>query len=367
MPIVFFMIAAAIALTIAAVTLVRRDDPYKTAATALNLKLTRSGPDLLPELAGIINGLPVRVDEVPRRELVVRYRVFYPDLGMALRLERETNVSRALGKLGERDTQLGTRSFDRSFRINTSRPDALRQMMTTDLRRSLEQLIEAYPQILIEDGAMTLVSESSQPTGDEIASTLIAMAAAAHLLSTNRPPPLTATSSRPAVRPPAVESQPMPPAPDHDPGTTTDANAAEPVAAEPPPASDSLPQRTDNGLPAGFFEAAFGTNRLSFEADKTFNDRLRGKTVTLTGPVKQTREVSIPAEQGDRLVTRVVVTVAEIRSELYGSTEIDAVVNLPPGLDLDRGDEITFRGRLEAIDPFMRNLTVADAERIDAS
>ena len=117
MPVIWLVVVLVVIL-VAAVALVRGEDPFKAAATSLNLKLTRSVPDLLPQLEGIISGLPVKIDIAQRTDPVVRYRVFYPELGMALKLERETTITRTLGELGERDTQVGARAFDDSFRVD---------------------------------------------------------------------------------------------------------------------------------------------------------------------------------------------------------------------------------------------------------
>ena len=106
-----------------------KPDPFRSAAGSLGLDHTRSVPDMLPRLSGTINNLPVRVD-VPEGKAQLRYRVFYPDLGVSLRLERETTISRTLGSLGSGDREVGDRTFDTKFRVNTSRPDALQEMLT---------------------------------------------------------------------------------------------------------------------------------------------------------------------------------------------------------------------------------------------
>jgi hypothetical protein len=119
-------------------------------------------------------------------------------------------------------------------------------------------------------------------------------------------------------------------------------------------------------LPDTFFDDVFGDNRLSFEADGTFEERFAGKTVTLSGSVKQAREVEEDATLATGPATKTVVTVAQIDNDLYGKTDIDAVVFLPAGTadELQRGEVISFTGTLATVDPFMRNLYVSGARRL---
>lgn len=372
MPVIWLIVVVVIILVVAVAALVRDEDPFKTAAASLNLKLTRSVPDLLPQLQGTINGLPIRIDISQSREPVVRYRVFYPDLGMALKLQRETTITRTLGQLGENDTQVGARAFDDSFRVNTSRPDALREMMTPELRRTLEQLIERYPKIVIEDGQMTLLGDSMTPAAETIQNTTIQMATAAHMLTERRPPPLEkpAPTRNPAEHPTEkrVADQPQEATEKIDevqaePGPEPTPEPAAPAAPAPQASPPSSPA---SGLPDTFFDDVFGENRLSFEDDNQFEDHLKGTQVTLTGKVKQARDQDGDVDQAIGTVTKAIVTVAKIDNDLYGQTDIDAVVYLPAGSAhrMERGDDITFRGTLEQVDPFMRNLFIGDATLI---
>ena len=349
----------------AASLLLRKDDPYGEAARALGLKLSRSVPDLLPRLEGMLHGLPVRVEVTDRTDRPVRYTVFYPPLGMALRLQRETTISRTLGDLGERDMQLGDRPFDDSFRINTSRPDVLDRVLTTEVRSSLVRLIDLHPEVSVEDGAMTLLDASPEPSADQITRTISHMAEAARLLDANRPPPLQIP---PATRPQATPRAAPPQAtgPEDTPDQESE-HGIPPAGRSESPAPPPLPEAEPSDLPAGFFDDVFGTNRLSFEADNRFEIEFRGKRVTLGGTVKQARRQQADVDSVAGEVTRAVVTVAQINNELYGTTDIDAVVYLPSGgaAELERGDTIRFRGTLDKVDPFMRNLFVIDATRVD--
>jgi hypothetical protein len=59
---------------------------------------------------------------------------------------------------------------------------------------------------------------------------------------------------------------------------------------------------------------------------------------------------------------KAVVTVAELAHDLFGTTEVDAIVELPGSSRVpERGDVIVFEGTLTAVDPLMRNFTVRGA------
>jgi hypothetical protein len=368
------VIVVVVVLLFVAMRLVGNDDPFQTAAARLDLKLSRSVPELLPRLEGVIKGLPVHIDIAEGRHPGVRYRVFYPALGISLRLERETTITRTLGELGQQDTQVGARPFDQSFRVNTSRPDALREMMTPELRRTLVKLIDDYPTILIEDGGISYTSGTSEEPAETIIQTMIDMAAAAHQLVSRRPKPLekpttpprqadeAAAAPQPKTARPKPTRSPTPPQSVPQPAARSTPERTTP----PPPPPPASAQPPDTGLPDTFFDEVFGDNRLSFEADGQFDERFRGKTVTLSGPIKQAREIEEDATVTTGPATKAVVTVAQIENDLYGKTNIEAAVFFPAGTaaKLQRGEVITFRGTLEAVDPFMRNLFVTDARRL---
>jgi hypothetical protein len=342
----------------------RRDDPFQTTARGLSLNLTRTVPDLLPRIEGMINGLPVRIEISERTDPGVRYTVFYPPLGMALKLQRETNITRTLGELGESDPQVGARAFDDSFRVNTSRPDALRDMMNPELRRALVRLIEKYPKLVIADGDITLATDDWTPSAEVMVATITEMASAAHQLVNRRPPPLARPTvaepakTQPAAPPPARKPEPEPtPTPPKTPAPRK-VEPPEPVSAAPP----TPPPATATGLPDGFFDDVFGANRLSFESSGDFDQRLRGKQVRLSGTVKQARTET----EGGEPVTKATVTVAQIDNDLYGKTDVDAVIYLTStATNLERGQTVTFTGELDGVDAFMRNLFVRNARLVN--
>ncbi len=355
----------------AAIRAAAKPDHFRVAGVSLGLDHSRTVPELLPRLSGTINGLAVRVDVPEPNNPAVRYRVFYPALGISLRLEKETTIGRTLGTLGSGDQQVGDKAFDDSLRINTSRPDALEKMLDRDLRRRLVALVEHYPEVVVADGEMELIS-TAEPTAEDLITTVNDLVLVAGLLTANRPPPLRRPEPRPVVR-----TQQPPQAPDATaaPEESADAEprsapAAAPAAAEPlpevtpqpaPPPPPPDPVET-TGLPDGFFDEVFGESRLSFEADDRFERELEGTTVRLSGPVKQSSHYDDRSDFSPPSGTKAVVTVAQIDNDLYGKTAIDAVVYLRGKRDLERGEHVSFSGTLTGVDAFMRSLFVSDAD-----
>ena len=89
----------------------------------------------------------------------------------------------------------------------------------------------------------------------------------------------------------------------------------------------------------------------------------RGLEVRWSGSVKSVGRIPPKSEIGDEGGESLVVTVARIEHDLYGNTDIDAVVGIQPGsgFGIRQGDEVTFAGTLVRVDPLVRTVFVADA------
>jgi hypothetical protein len=234
---IWLVVGLVVALAAAAAVTVNRDDPYQTAAKELGLKLGRTVPDLAPHLDGMIDGLATKIDIAGGHQPAIRYRVFYPALGIALHLDRETTISRTLGQLGRNDQQIGDAGFDARFRVNTSRPDALKAMLTPELRRSLTDLIDRYPGVVVADGEISLFDINLERPAAEMVTTTRDLVATARLLVANRP--------EPEDTPAAPQPQPTPPPP------TAEA-ARRKLAGSESAAAEASPARTEPADPPVF-------------------------------------------------------------------------------------------------------------------
>ena len=100
-------------------------------------------------------------------------------------------------------------------------------------------------------------------------------------------------------------------------------------------------------------KALFGGEDLSFETRTKFNSQFAGRQISWEGKVKQVRET--------RGKVQATITVATVRNDLYGNTDIAVVVEDAPGAVPSEGQQVTVSGTLHTIDPLMRNLFVTDA------
>jgi hypothetical protein len=93
----------------------------------------------------------------------------------------------------------------------------------------------------------------------------------------------------------------------------------------------------------------FGSDDLSFETRAKFNSQYADAPIRWEGRIKR-------VDRG-----QVTITVATVNNDLYGNTEIDVVTEIPGGREPTEGENVTVSGRLDTIDPLLRNLFVADA------
>lgn len=354
-------------IAVAVVAMVQGDDPFSHAAKALDLTLTRSVSELIPRLEGFVGGLPIRVDITQRKTPAIRYRVFYPSLNLGLNLTRESSITRTVGRLGNQDAQLGERAFDDAFLVEASRPDALRQFLTPQRRRALLKLVADHPDVVVEDGSITLIGSNVTPSAEALTTTLTDLSSAAATLVEGPPPPPLPPAPEPVAGSPEPQqgrhSEPEPEIAAPDPLADSMPPEPEPVVPA-PPADTGLP---DTGLPDNFFDRVFGADRLSFESSGAFTTEFKGRAVRLRGTLKHAGEYSDDLDFPESVGTKAVVTVAAVATDLYGTNEIDAIVQLPKGAvdHLQRGDPLAFSGKLEKIDSFMRNIYVTEASVID--
>jgi len=361
--------AASVVVLIIIVALAGGNNAFQSAASELGIKYSRTSPEQLPRLKGMIDGLPVTVELISQQENAVRYIVYYPSLGISLRMERETTISRTMSQLGSTDQEIGAEEFDSTFKVNTSRPDALRKMMTPPLQRHLVDLVSHYPGVVIGDGEITYTAQVELEPAT-LVSTLRDLVAAGSALNAARPPALETPPVR--RRAPAVPHTTPPPPDPIDMGekpkpTVSESNQVlhpereAPPAPPPPPPTIPQPEEQGTGLPEGFFADVFATNRMSYEDDERFEAETRGATVRLTGSVRQAFRYENRDDLDPPTGVKLTVTVAEIDTDLYGKTGIDAVICVAAAPDMERGDQVSFTGQIEGIDAFMRTIDIGGA------
>jgi len=374
---------------------------WTIAADELGLRPAAGSAFHEPRLEGMIDGLPVRID-VFRRDhsadsiAFTRYRVWYSPLKLGLRLTRESSVTRVLNRLGAPDVDTGHADFDDAFTVRANSTEAARAFLTPTRRNSLLRLMSLHRDVEVEDNGITLTVVGVERDPERIITFMRrTVATARHLAGAGNEPTLdegltlqrqgdlaaaahqfqAAGRAHPEdLDAKLLEAQALLATGEHEAaaGVVAGLSSALPVDVEvlgmkdrldtPPPAPAAPPPIELTPM----LDDLFSHNRLSFDTGRRFEERYRGSPVKLSGRVKSAREYDRDLDFGDTPGAKAVVTIASIHHDLYGTNDLDAVVQLPPGSaeHLRRGDTITFSGTLANVDPMMRNLFVAEAHLI---
>jgi len=359
---------------------------WSRVASELGLQITVKSGLSRPEIAGHLNSLPVAIDTYTQRSgnsstTYTRYRVGFPSLGIGLKLQREGGFSFFGKLLGIEDVQVGDPVFDGAVKIKTSDREKLLAVLTPSVRSGLFRLLASYPRAIITDSDIMVTRAKFESNGDVLTSTTQRMVAMAQLLAS----PSAGVSDKMVVDREqglltdvaerireAVESQPD----DVDQrifevetlaAAGEDAKAAdrlrelEEIAPADPDVAGwkqalSTPTTSASRTSVDVDELAkdlFGGDDLSFETRTKFNNLYARTRISWEGKVTQVRQT------GDTM--QATITVATVKNDLYGNTDIAVVVDDASGPVPNVGQTVTVSGALKTIDPLMRNLFVDDA------
>jgi hypothetical protein len=355
-------------------------------ARRLGIQLEPGSWSSNPKLIGTLNGIPLHVDSYTRRHgntstTYTRYQVRYPPSGFDFTLKREGGLTKIGHLFGISDVEIGDRLFDDAFKIKTSDPARLQQLLTPSVRSGLFRLMASFPPVVISDGHIGMELTRLEKNPDRLESVIRRLVGTAQLLTsptagvsdqdvTDREQGMLADVAG-RVRH-AVEQHPD----DVDQrifevetlaAAGQDEQAGqrlEELEKMAPADPDVVGWRQALGTPGGppvsrdvdldqMAVDLFGGNDLSFETRAKFNKEYAGANVTWEGTVKEVRR------KGTGVT--VTVTVANVENDLYGNTDIDVVVEAtgpPPA----KGAKVTISGILDRIDPLVRNLYLAAAK-----
>jgi hypothetical protein len=351
--------------------------------TASELGLSASGGTGMtrPVLTGNLGGLPITIDTYVVRSgknstTYTRYLVGYQPLGFDLRLKREHAFSSITKMFGQQDVQIGDDLFDDAFIVKTSDPARARALLTPSVRTGLLRTLASYGTTVVHEDHIITTKVGFESKGEVLKSTAQRMVATARLLSS---PDAGVTDSMVIDREQGqlddvagrirdrVEETPD----DVDQRIfeieTLAASGNEDQAAErlaeleqiAPADPDVIGWREALETARTSHETApaidanetaedlFSGDDLSFETRSKFNAKYADARISWEGLVKK-----VDAD-------RIIATVATVKNDLYGNTDIDVVVTNPAGRRPAKGDTVTVAGTLETIDPLMRNLFVS--------
>lgn len=354
---------------------------WRDVAAELGLSIQVGGGLSRPVVTGNIGGLPVHIDTYVQRSgnsstTYTRYRVAYPHLGFDLQLKRQGTFAAIVKMFGAQDVEVGDRLFDEAFVVKTNDPRRLRELMTPSVRTGLLRLLASYGGVVIADDNISFSRSGFESNRDRLKSTIERLAATARLLSS---PDAGVSDDLVADREQGMLDdvagrirERIEAAPDdvdqrifevetlaaagHDAEAAERVSQLERIApADPEVAGWRRALETERVSHDSTVDVdamakdLFGGDDLSFETQAKFSAKYADARIRWPGRIKK-------ADQ-DQLV----ITVATVSNDLYGNTEIDIVVESPGGRTRNEGEAVTVAGRLENIDPLLRNLFVADA------
>lgn len=373
----------------------RARQAWTAAAAALGLHVESGSIFRRPEMEGELGGFPIKLDTFTsggeNKTTYTRYRVFYPSFDLGLDLKPQSAFSRITKIFGAQDVELGDQAFDDALMVKAEKSKQVASFLTPGRRSAILRLFADFNRARVRDDSIEIVTRGFESSQQRLLSTTRRVAATARrlhrmdgdgaiddLLEARRNGDLmTASHELSTVVKPhpddldgrLIEVETLAAA-----GQREDAAAAVEAVAEvlagdpevegwrellsrptpPPPAPEPMSPAENDRL----FETLFGANLMSYETTKIFDERFRGRPVEWTGTVKRAKSYSSDLDFGPGPGMKAVITVARIEHDLYGETEIDAVVQLPASATLTRGDQVTFTGLLSKADPMMRNLYV---------
>ncbi|MDJ0664442.1 MAG: hypothetical protein QNJ75_07765 [Acidimicrobiia bacterium] len=362
---------------------------WRNVAAKLGLGITGGSGVSRPTMSGNLNGLPVRIDTYTQRSgnsstTYTRYQVQYPPVGFDLNLKREGGLSFVSKLFGIEDVQVGDPVFDGAFKIKTSDRNRLIALLTPSVRNGLFRLMASYPTTVVTENHMGLTVRKFESNGERLASTIQRLVATAQLLTsptagvsdqnvTDREQGLlgeVADRMRQAVEehPEDIdqrifEVETLAAAGDETTARERVAELERIAPADPdvagwrdalsvgPPTAPVDPAHIDASTMA---EELFSGDDLSFETRSKFNSKYAGAKVNWEGKVKQVRRRGPSAT--------VAITVATVRNDLYGNTDIDVVVETAADTAPTEGAQVTISGMLGRIDPLVRNIYLDNAD-----
>lgn len=373
---------------------------WSGAAEQLGLDLQPGSMIAYPKINGVADGYRVSIYTFTsggsnNNQRYTRYEVSFPPLGLGLSLTRQTAVGGFFRRIvGMPDIEVGDQAFDESFTVKADDPQQLLAYLTPVRRTTLGRLLATFPSLKVSDESVRVDVRRVVRDPDILVSTTRRLLGVARVLGESDPEREDASVARAsgelteALRRmrAAVEKRPddverrldeidtlaaadrsgeiadrveelarLAPADPEVAGWTGS------IAKADPPKPDSRPLIDVNEATADLL----GGRQLSFAVRDKFIAGYKDGRVRWSGPVKSARAYERDHDFGEGPGVKAVVTVSMLEHDLFGSTEVDAIVEFPgSGPVPAKGDTISFEGTLSAVDPLMRNFTVRGARLI---
>lgn len=403
MGLVFFIVFGGVIFAMAAAHSRAVGASWENAARRLGLTARTGGIFTRPTLSGRIGAIDVHVRTVNKgkNNVYTVYAVRYPQRTRPFRISREHMLSGFAKLFGAQDVTIGDHRFDSSFMVKADDPQGLATYLTPSRRVELLGFASTNRSMVATESTVEATYRGSESRADRLVTRVKRIVSVAEQLAEDDALHLDENEAllvrqagdlgrsahdlrdigltRPTdyrTRIGEVEA--------HVAGEELDAAGAEleelavelpadrevegwrrelsATSIEPTP---TVPRSSGDVPSDEMIQDLFGSTKLSFETAERFRLRYKNRDVDWQGVVRSTRDYSSDHDFGEEPGVKAVITVAEVEHDLYGNSTIDAVVQLPAGTSIRRGDVVTFTGRLIKVDPLMRNLYVANGTLID--
>ena len=344
------------------------DQAWNRAAARLGLRFSPSSLFRSRSLAGRRGGYTVGVGTVSRgsgntSKRFTRYRVGYPTLGLGLRIQRQGPLAGVAKAFGAQDIEVRNDSFDARALVKGGDPDRVRAFLTPVRAARIELTLGRYSHCSLTDSSITAERRGTESDAGKLVATIRDLCEVADVLAG------TTTEEEPLE--PFPEWEPPAEAPDVPAEIPPDDGALEtatpgPEETEPTPQVDEPPPLED---PAEICDELFRAGRMSTEISGDFDGRLAGRRVRWSGKLARIERFSsdLVFQGGPGAKAR--IELHEVADDSWGAKLVHAVVQLPrdvgDALAGQRGETISFEGRLVRCDPFMRLLFVAEGSLTD--
>lgn len=321
-----------------------------------------------------------------------RYVARFPRPGTAVSLKRQTGLSAVTKLFGATDTEIGDVEFDDAFMIKEESIDRATHYLTLPRRTLLLKLFSLYREVELSPNQLEIVTRGYESDANNLVTHTRRLISAARVLAgiNENEPAIRDSLERRVAGDMAEAADRLGAARDSSDDVDTPLWAAELLAEsgkldeagkildeleEDLPADEEVAgmrralERMRPTEPAAgdsdvdmqeLLDDLFVSNRLSFETAEIFDEHYLGRAVSWSGQFKSARDVPDDLDFRAGAGTKVVVAIAEVEHDLYGVSEVDAIVHVPLGTaaHLQRGDKVTFTGRLLKADSMMRNVFV---------
>ena len=185
---VFGAVVAAISIAFAKHHMKQMNTAWQAAAGMLGFSFETGNLRSGPRMAGTIEDLRADAYSYTKSSgkssnRYTRFTVEFPPLGVGLQLFRQAGFGQFLKILGTQDIVIGEPTFDESFIVKATDPQAARVLLTPGRTMALNQILAVHPEVVVKDDRILIDRRGNVSDPDIIVSTLRRLASVANVLT----------------------------------------------------------------------------------------------------------------------------------------------------------------------------------------